>query len=228
MIRDLPTGERPRERLKHLGPSYLSNSELIAILLRTGTEGEGVVALSTRLLSSFGGLPGIAKMSYAELCTVHGISEAKACQVLSALELGRRLVSLQPEDRAKVTTSQDVHNLVSAEMAYLDQEHMRVILLNTRSDVMGIRDVYKGTVNSAAIRVAEVLRPAVRENSPRMVIVHNHPSGDPMPSAEDVLVTRQIRTCAEMMDIELVDHVIIGTQGHVSLKEKGLGFPDTQ
>ena len=109
-------------------------------------------------------------------------------------------------------------------MAFLDQEHMRVILLSTKSDVMGIRDVYKGTVNSASVRVAEVLRPAIRENSPRIIIVHNHPSGDPSPSPEDVLITRKIRTCAEMMDIELLDHVIIGSQGHVSLQERGLGF----
>lgn len=224
MIRDMPQGERPRERLKEFGPSYLNNAELIAILLRTGTEGEGVLNLSVRLLSTFGGLGGLARVSYGELCSIHGISDAKACQLLSALELGRRLVSLHPEGRAVIRSPQDAFNLLGAEMAFLDQEHLKVLLLNTKNEVLAVQEVYKGNVNSAVVRVAEVLRPAVRENCPAILIAHNHPSGDPTPSPEDILVTRQIRTSGEMMDIELLDHVIIGGQRFVSLKEKGLGF----
>ncbi len=224
MIRDLPQDERPRERLQRYGPSHLSNAELIAILLRVGSAGESVLNLSARVLSTYGGIGGVAKATYGELCELHGVSDAKACQLLAALEIGRRLASLQPEDRAIIRSPQDVFNLLSAEMGFLVQEHLRVLLLNTKNEVLAVHEIYKGNVNSAVVRVSEVLRPAVRENCPNIIIVHNHPSGDPTPSPEDILVTRQIRTCADMMDIELLDHVVIGNQRFVSLKERRLGF----
>ncbi len=224
MIRDLPEGERPRERLRDFGPGQLSNAELIAILLRTGVEGESVLNLAARLLSQFSGLAGMARVSYGELCGVKGISDAKACQLLAAFELGRRLVSLHPEGRPIIRCPQDVYNLLGAEMAFLDQEHLKVVLLNTKNEVRGTVEVYKGNVNSAMVRVAEVLRPAIRENCPSIIIVHNHPSGDPTPSPEDVLITRKIASGGQMMDIELLDHIIIGGQRHVSLKERRLGF----
>lgn len=224
MIRDLPQDERPRERLRRYGPSNLGNAELIAILLRVGSAGESVLNLSARVLSTYGGLGGVARASYGELCDLHGISDAKACQLLAALELGRRLTSLQPDDRAVIRSPQDVFNLLSAEMGFLVQEHLRVLLLSTKNEVLATHEIYKGNVNSAVIRVSEVLRPAIRENCPNIIIAHNHPSGDPTPSPEDILVTRQIRTCAEMMDIELLDHVVIGNQRFVSLKERRLGF----
>ena len=131
MIRDLPQSERPRERLRELGAGQLSNPELIAILLRTGVSGENVLNLSMRLLSTFGGLGGLARVSYPELCALKGISDAKACQLLAALELGRRSVSLRPEGRAKIGSPGDVFNLLGAEMGVLEHEHLRVILLNT-------------------------------------------------------------------------------------------------
>ena len=224
MIRDMPEGERPRERLVRYGANTLSNAELIAILLRTGVTGEGVISMSNRLLSKYGGLAGMGRVSYGELCSVNGISEAKACQLLAALELGRRLVSLSPNDRPIIVSPSDVANLLSAEMGFLDQEHLRVLLLSTKSEVLGIHEVYKGTVNSAAVRVAEVLRPAIRENCPSIIVVHNHPSGDPAPSSQDIMITRQINQAAEMMNIELLDHIIIGGQNHLSMKDKGLGF----
>ena len=224
MIRDLPQGERPRERLRQLGPSHLSNPELIAILLRTGVKGESVLNLSTRLISAFGGLPGMARVSYGELCSLNGVSDAKACQLLAAFELGRRLVSLHPEGRAIIRSPRDVFNLLGAEMAFLDQEHLRVLLMTSKNEVRAVQQLDIGNVNASVVRVAEVLRPAVRENSPAIIIVHNHPSGDPTPSPEDILITRQLRTGAEMMDIELLDHVIIGGQGFVSMKDKELGF----
>ena len=224
MIRDLPEGERPRERLRSLGSSHLSNPELIAILLRTGVEGESVLNLSTRVLAGFGGLGAMARVTYSELCATKGIRDAKACQLLAAFELGRRVVSLHPEGRAVVNSPQDVFNLLGAEMGTLDQEHLRVILLNTKNQVLGIQEVYIGDVNSSVIRVAEVLRPAIRENSPAMIAVHNHPSGDPTPSPEDILVTGRLREAGDTMDIDVLDHIIIGGQGFLSLKEKRLGF----
>ena len=224
MIRDLPTGERPRERLRDHGPRFLSNAELIAILLRTGVTGENVVNLSVRLLSHFQGLPGLARASFSELSSLKGISEAKTCQVMAALELGRRLISLQPEDRPVISSPGDIANLLSAEMSFLEQEHLRVVLLDTKNHVLGINEIYVGNVNSSVVRPAEVLRPAIRENAVALIVVHNHPSGDPAPSPEDAAITRELREAGALLGIEVLDHVILGGNRHVSLKEQGLGF----
>ena len=158
LIRDMPSDERPRERLRLRGAAALSNAELLAILLRTGSTGENVVALATRLLSRFEGLPGLGRVSFGQLCAEHAVGEAKAAQLLAALELGKRLVSTQPDERATVRSPHDVNNLLMAEMALLEQEHLRVVLLNTRNQVLGIPEVYKGNVNTAVVRVAEVFR----------------------------------------------------------------------
>lgn len=224
-IREMPQEERPRERLRDYGPRFLSNTELIAILLRTGLKGENVIALSSRLLSSRGGLSGLGRSTFAELCAERGLSEAKACQLQAALELGRRFVSLAPEERATIHSPQDIANLVSAEMATLDQEHLRVLLLNTRNEVLGIHEIYVGNVNSSVVRVAEVFRPAIRDNAPSIIVVHNHPSGDPTPSAEDVATTRDLVAAGDLLGIEVLDHLIIGSGNrYISLNEKGLGF----
>ena len=224
MIRDLPRGERPRERLREYGPGYLSNAELIAILLRTGVTGENVLNLAVRLLSRFRGLAGLARASFNELCSLKGVSEAKACQIMAALELGRRQVSLHPEDRAVIRSPEDVANLMAAEMTILDQEHLRVLLLDTKNHVTGVSEIYMGNVNSSVVRPAEVFRQAIRDNAPAIIVVHNHPSGDPTPSAEDGAITAQLRASGELLGIELLDHIILGAQRHVSLKEQGLGF----
>ena len=224
MIRDLPRTERPRERLRDAGPGSLSNAELIAILLRTGSGGESVLALATRVLSRFDGLAGLGRVAHGELCSIKGISEAKASQLLAGMELGRRLVSVSPDDRQIVRTPQDVANLLAAEMSFLDQEHLKVLVLTTKGEIRGVHRVYVGTVNSSLIRVSEVLRPAVRENCPSIIVVHNHPSGDPSPSPEDVAITRSVASAGKMLDIELLDHIIIGGQGFTSLKERNLGF----
>ncbi len=224
MIRDMPVDMRPRERLIGLGANALSNSDLIAILLRTGVKGENVLSLSSKLLSKLGGLSGLSDATISDMCDLHGISEAKACQVLAAVELGKRAASMNPQHRPAIGSPEDVNNIVGPEMSQLAQEKLRVLLLNTKNRVMAMRDVYQGTVNSASIRVAEILRPAIRENCPYIIVVHNHPSGDPTPSPEDVLVTRRINQSADMMDIELLDHIVIGEQSFVSMKGRSLGF----
>lgn len=223
-IRDLPSGERPRERLRDNGPQALSNAELFAILLGAGTRGENVVALSTRMLAELDGLSGMSKTTREEICRIHGIGEAKASQIIASFELGRRTASLNPDSRPTITCADDVKNVVGAEMTNLDQEQLRVLLLNNKHEVMGVDTIYQGTVNSASIRVAEILRPAIRKNCPAIVIVHNHPSGDPTPSPEDVLVTRRINQSAQLMDIDLLDHIIVGHRGVVSMKSRQLGF----
>ena len=224
-IRQLPASERPRERLREHGPRYLNNAELVAILLRTGIAGENAVNLATRIIAEFEGLAGLARAEYAELCDQRGLSDAKTCEIIAALELGRRIASLAPEERAQISCPQDAANLISAEMELLAQEHLIVLLLNTRNQVVARRTIYIGTVNSSAVRPAEVLRPAVRENAPSIIMVHNHPSGDPTPSPEDVAITRDLVAAGKLMDIELLDHLVIGQAGRfTSLKEKGLGF----
>jgi DNA repair protein RadC len=224
LIRDLPASERPRERLRDYGPQALSTAELLAIILRTGTNRESVLSLASRLLSQHQGLAGLARVSFAELCQERGLGEAKAAQLKAALELGRRLSSSQPEARAVVRSPADVANLLSAEMGLLEQEHLRVVLLNTRNEVLGIPEVDKGSVNTSLVRVGEVFREAVRRNCPAVVVVHNHPSGDPTPSADDLSMTRQMVEAGRLLDIEVLDHLIIGHGRYVSLKEQGLGF----
>lgn len=223
-IKELPAGERPRERLRESGPTSLSNSELLAIILRTGTAWENVLALAARVLARFGGLVGLARASFGELCAERGIGEAKAAQLKAALELGKRLVSTQPEERAVVRSPQDVANLLMAEMGFLDQEQLRVVLLNSKNQVISVTEVYKGSVSTSLIRTSELFREAVRENCPAIIVVHNHPSGDPTPSREDIQVTKQIVAAGKLLDIEVLDHLIIGQQRYASLKERGLGF----
>ncbi len=225
MIRDLPQGERPRERLKEYGPRYLSNTELIAILLRTGLQGENVLSMASRLLATFDGLAGLGRSSFSELCAQRGLSEAKVCQLLAALELGRRYVSLAPQERAAIHSPEDVANLLMAEMSGFDQEHLKVLLLSTKNEVMSVHEIYVGNVNSSVIRAAEVFRPAIRDNAPSIIVVHNHPSGDPTPSPEDVNITQELVSAGKLLSIELLDHMVIGSGNRfVSMNEKRLGF----
>ncbi len=224
-VRELPSGERPRERLRHAGPSALSTAELVAIILRTGTPEENVIALASRLLAHYGGLPGLAKASWGELCAYRGVGEAKAAELKAALELGRRLLAAQPEDRPVVASPLDVVSLVQSEMESLDQEELRVLSLNTRKQVLGIQTIYRGNVSTAVVRAAEVFRQAVRDNSPCVIVVHNHPSGDPTPSPEDIAMTEHLVAAGRLFDIELLDHIILGQRRFVSLKEQQLGFP---
>lgn len=223
-LKELPAAIRPRERLRHNGGGALSTAELLAIVLRTGSTDGNVLDLSHALLARFGGLAGLDRASLAELCAQKGIGPVKAIELKAALELGRRLVSLNPGDRPQIRSPEDVANLLMPEMSGLGQEHLRTVLLDTKNHVLGLHDVYRGSLNSAVVRVGEVFREAIRQNCAAIVLVHNHPSGDPSPSPEDVRVTRQIAEAGELLDIEVLDHLIIGQQRYVSLKERRLGF----
>lgn len=224
MIRDLPNDLRPRERMLYAGPSSLSTTELLAIILRVGTKSENVIRMSERLLSSFGGVAGLARANFDELCALHGMGEAKATQIKAALELGRRLLAAAPEERPQVRVPADVANMLMMEMGLLEQEHLRAVLLDTKHYVIRVANIYVGSLNAASVRVGEVFREAIRSNSASLVIVHNHPSGDPTPSPEDVRVTQMMIEAGKLLDIEVMDHVIIGRNRFVSLKELGLAF----
>ncbi len=224
MIKDLPASERPRERLQNYGSGSLSTSELLAIILRTGAKSESVVNLGSRLLAQFGGLAGIARASFADLCNVHGLGPAKVAQLKAALELGKRLMVASPEERPQVKSPADVANLLMLEMGFLEQEHLRVVLLDTKNRVLNIPTIYIGSLNTSILRVGELFREAVRANCAAVIVVHNHPSGDPTPSPEDVRITQQIVEAGKLLDVEVLDHLVIGEQRYVSLKERGLGF----
>jgi DNA repair protein RadC len=202
----------------------LSNAELLAILIGVGTPGENVVALSTRLLSQFGGLAGLAKASFGDLAAVKGLGTAKTAQLKAAIELGRRLLVSSPDSRPQITSPLDAANLLMLEMGGLEQEHLRTLLLDTKNRVLASPTVYVGNVNSSIIRVSEIFRDAVRENATAIIVAHNHPSGDPTPSPEDVQVTRSIVEAGSLLGIDVLDHLVIGHQRFVSLKERGLGF----
>ncbi len=224
LIKEMPKSERPRERLELYGEAALSNAELIAIALRTGSRTENALGLAQRLLTAFQGLGGLAQASVRELCEVSGIGPAKAAQLKAALELGRRLILSSGDSRPQITCPGDAANLFLAAMSTEAQEQLRVMLLDSRHRVQRMSVVYVGNVNTSMIRVAEVFRQAVKDNSAAIVVAHNHPSGDPTPSPEDVRVTEQMVRAGKMLDIEVLDHLIIGKQRYVSLKERGLGF----
>jgi DNA repair protein RadC len=223
-IRDLHEAERPRERLEQLGPQALANAELIAILLRVGVPGENAVQVAQRLLQQFGGLSGLHRAPFEELVAQHGIGEAKAAQLKAAIELGRRLTLEAPEERPTINSPADAAALVQYEMSALEQEHLRVFLMDTKNHVLDIVEVYRGSVNMSQVRIGEVFKAAIRRNATAVIVVHNHPSGDPTPSPDDVAVTRALVQAGKLLDVDVLDHLIIGQGRFISLKERGLGF----
>ena len=223
-IKDLPADERPRERLEHAGEGALSTSELLAIILRTGVGGESALDVAHRLLARHGGLSGLARASFAELKAERGLGRAKTAQLKAALELGRRMLLISPEDRFVVRSPADAAQFLIAEMAHLEQEHFRILYLDTRNRLLGVETIYVGSLNASYIRVSEVFRDAVKRSCAAIIVAHNHPSGDPTPSPEDVEVTRRLVAAGELLDIEVLDHLVIGRQRFVSLRERGLGF----
>lgn len=223
-ITDLEASERPRERLARVGPQALSTAELLAILLRVGVPGENAVQVGQRLLHDLGGLPGIHRADFDEVCKQHGIGTAKAAQIKAAIELGRRLLVESPEERPAIHSPADAAGLVLYEMSALEQEELRIILLDVRNRVIDMVAQYRGSVSSSQVRVGELFKAAVRRNASSIIVVHNHPSGDPAPSPEDVALTRAIVQAGKLLDIEVLDHLVIGRGRWVSLKERGLGF----
>ena len=223
-IHELPESERPRERLRNYGARALSNGELLAIVLRTGVGGESVLDLSRRILKRYDGLPGLARAAGAQLASERGLGWAKVAGLQAAFELGRRLVVAVPEERPQINSPRDAATLLMADMSLLEQEQLRTLLLDTKHHVVSSPTVYVGNVNTSVIRVAELFREAVRLNCVAMIVAHNHPSGDPTPSPDDVRVTEQIVKAGRLLDIEVLDHLILGHQRYVSMKERGLGF----
>ncbi len=223
-IKELPQGERPRERLEHYGASALSSAELLAIILRVGNKDENVIRFAQRLLTTYGGLVGLAQAPFSDLTAIKGLGPAKATQLKAAFELGRRLLVAAPHERPVVKSPADAANLLMLEMGLLEQEHLRAVILDSKNHVVKVHTVYIGSLNTAVVRVGELFREAIRLNAAAVIIAHNHPSGDPTPSPEDVHVTRQIVEAGKLLNIDVLDHLVICQARWVSLKERGLGF----
>ncbi|RNC29947.1 MAG: hypothetical protein AWM53_00167 [Candidatus Dichloromethanomonas elyunquensis] len=221
-LKDLSEDLKPRERLHQFGAEVLSNKEILAILLRIGSKGENVLELAERILADTGGLTGLSKLSVYELEQIHGIGPAKAAQVKAALELGKRSVCSDPVTRPVINSPGDVADLVMEEMRCLDREHFRIMLLSTRNNVLGISPVSIGSLNSSVVHPRECFKEAIRRNANTIILLHNHPSGDPAPSKEDVDITRRLAEGGKILGIDVLDHVIIGDKRFVSLKEQGV------
>jgi DNA repair protein RadC len=223
-ITDLLMEERPRERLEKLGAQALSTAELLAILLRVGVAGENAVQLGTRLLREFNSLGGLQRASFADVCRFKGIGRAKASQIKAAIELGKRLSVEMPEEKPTIHSPQDAANLVMYEMSALTQEELWVMLLDTRNRHLQTEKIYKGSLNASSVRIGELFKGAIQRNAASLIVIHNHPSGDPAPSPEDIALTRAIVQAGKLLDVEILDHLVIGHNRFVSMKEKSLGF----
>lgn len=223
-ITDMDSSERPRERLARLGPEALTNGELVAILLRSGVPGLNALQLAQRVLMESGGLTGLHRTSFDQLRSYRGLGPAKAAQLKSAVELGRRMAVATPEERPTIQSPEDAAGLVLYEMGALEREQLRVLNLDTRNRLVRTSEVYRGSLNSSWIRIGEVFRDAVRLNAAAIIVAHNHPSGDPTPSPEDVAVTKAIVEAGGLLDIEVLDHLVIGQGCYVSMKAKNFGF----
>lgn len=221
-IREMPADERPRERLIAHGPDVLSVTELLAILLRTGTKQKSAVGVAQELLSEHGGLRGVGSMSVEQMANVHGIGTGKAAQIKAAIEFGRRLVAASPEERAKITSPRDVFNLLGPFFRDEKREHFIALLLDTKNGVINRRTISIGDLSSSIVHPREVFLEAIRHSAASLIVAHNHPSGDPAPSPEDVSVTRRLKEAGELLGIEVLDHIVLGDSRYVSLKEKGL------
>lgn len=180
--------------------------------------------LAQSLVVVYKGLEGISRATVGELGRHPGLGPAKTAELKAAFELGRRLTQLSPVEQPQVRSPADLAPLLMSSMALLEQEHLKAVLLNTRNRLITVADVCSGSLNSAAVRIGEIFREAIRQNAAAVILVHNHPSGDPSPSPEDVRLTADARAAGELLDVELLDHLVIGRGRWVSLREQGLGF----
>ena len=221
-ISDLPEEERPREKLLKMGAQALTNSELLALILRTGNKNENIIHLCDRVLSEFQGLAGLINCTPQRLMRIGGIKEAKAAQLCALFEISKRAYVQKGTKINKISSPMEAANLVREDMKFLKQEVLKLIMLNTKNCVLFTKDIFMGGLNSSIVHPREIFSEALRFNSASIIVCHNHPSGDPSPSDEDINITLRLKECGKLMGIELIDHIIIGGNSYVSLKEKGI------
>jgi len=223
-IRELPVAERPRERLAQRGPGGLTAAELIAILWGSGTRGRSAIDLATDALASHDGLSGLARADELELAALAGVGPVKAAQLVAAFELGRRLLADWPSGRWSIRGPRDVADRLILQMGRLEREELRVVILDTKNHVLRVQTVYQGNVSSSLVRIGELFRDAVRLNAASVILVHNHPSGDPTPSPDDLHLTAEALAAGRLLDVGLLDHLVIGHDAYVSLRDRGVSF----
>lgn len=223
-IRELPLGERPRERLAAHGAATLSSVELISLLWGTGRAGVSAMELASELLSRHGGLAELARAEALELTVMPGVGNARAAQLVAAFELGRRSVAERPSGRWTVRSPRDVAERMSPRMGHLEREELAVLLLNSKNAVLRESSVYRGNVSAALVRVAELFRDAVRTHAAGVIVVHNHPSGDPEPSPDDLHLTAEAIAAGRLLDIPVLDHIVVAGDAYVSLRDRGVAF----
>ena len=222
-IHDLPLGERPRERLLKLGAEALSAQEILAVILGRGTKGESVMMTSQKLVSRFGNLKGIANASVEELIQTSGIGPAKAAQIKAALELSRRLeADASEKPRAILKSPEDVAAEVRSQLKGKKKEHFLVLCLDTRNRLIDCKLVSMGSLDTSVVHPREVFKEAISSCAASVIFAHNHPSGDPEPSKEDVELTRRLVKAGEIVGIDVLDHIIVCDEGFISLKTRNL------
>lgn len=223
-MKDIPNAERPYEKCLKQGAEALSDAELLAVLLRTGTKGENVLALAKRLLYQDGGagLLGIHRFSFQSLMKLKGIGKVKAVQILCLSELAKRLSKASVEPRLRFSSSQSVAEYYMEDLRHRNQEVMKLLLLNSKAELIDETNISKGTVNASLVTPRELFVEALKKEAVSMILLHNHPSGDPTPSRDDILTTKRISECGLLIGIELLDHIIIGNNCYVSFQEENL------
>ena len=223
-IRELPATERPRERLAARGPGGLTAAELVALLWGSGTRGRSAVGLAEDAIAEHDDLAGLARASELELAALPGVGPVRAAQVVAAFELGRRLLADWPSGRWSIRGPGDIAERLILQMGRLEREELRVVLLDTKNHVLRVQTVYQGNVSASLVRVGELFRDAVRVNAAGLILVHNHPSGDPTPSPDDLHLTAEALAAGRLLDISLLDHLVIGHDAFVSLRDRGIAF----
>ncbi len=222
-IKEMPQHERPREKLLKYGADSLSNAELLAIVLSTGTRETSAIDLAKRIIySSNEGLRSLMNTSIEQLCQIKGVGLAKSSQIIASIELGKRIALTLRADRYKIKCPADVGTLLMEEMRYLKKEHFNIILLNTKNEVISVENISIGSINASIVHPREVFLEAIKRSSSSIILVHNHPSGDPQPSKEDIHITKRLVEAGKLIGIEVLDHIIIGDNVYISLKEKNI------
>jgi DNA repair protein RadC len=223
LIKELPELERPREKMMLLGADKLSNAELLAVLLGTGTRAQSATALADRILSlTSDGIGHLSECTLEDLARVSGVGAAKACRIAAAVELGKRLATHPKSKRIRIGSPQDVAELFIEGMRHLKQECFRVLLLNVKNEIMAIEEVSVGNINSSIADPREVFRPAIKRGAASLVLAHNHPSGNPEPSDADVDATKRLIAAGEFLGIKVIDHIVIGDGSFISMRQKKL------
>jgi DNA repair protein RadC len=223
-VRELAVGERPRERLASCGPAALSAAELLSVLWAGGGRGASAGDVARELMARHGSLAALAHADLLELSSVPGIGAARGAQLLAAFEIGRRSLVAATGSRWTIRAPRDVADRLTLEMGSLEREELRVLLLNAKNAVLRQATVYQGNVSAALVRVAELFRDAVRSHAAGIIVVHNHPSGDPEPSPDDLHLTAEVIAAGRLLDIPLLDHVIVAADAYVSLRDRGFAF----